>query len=165
MSDGFGNSIYVYNPFTYAQLHEMAGAGTIDEYLTCISKMQVGISSDDPSVSCRKPSVPLIDEQGISVISVIERCRSNYQQMQWDAGAFMLYDRDRFAQVIKGTMIPPAMQEDATSDCLLKANENKESNLECMKVRLYTSGVPLLVLYLVQSVHPSLSLGRIEATL
>lgn len=143
MSDGFGNPIYVYNPFTYEQLHTMAGRGTIDAYLQCISQMQVGTAAaaeSGPPAACRKPTVPSIDEQGVSVISVIERCKSNYQQMQWDAGAFMLYDGAALSASIRGSMQPPPpssnnnAQQDETAACLLEANKNKESNNECMQV-------------------------------
>lgn len=52
--------------------------------------------------------------------------------MQWDAGAYMLYDKDSMEKIMGGSMQTPEMPKDATADCLLQAQKNKESNLACM---------------------------------
>jgi hypothetical protein len=138
MNDGFGNPIYIYNPFTYEQLHQLAGpSGNIDRYLRCISKLQEPQQQDGGAGSveaCEKPIVPEIDGQGVSVIAVIERCRANYQQMQWDVGAFMLYDQENSAKALQRTSFDfsSPQEDDLTGACLLQAQRNKESNLDCM---------------------------------
>ena len=72
MNDGFGNPIYVFNPFSYEELLQLIGPpGIVDAYLLCISALQSGTSAD----SCKKPTIPLIEEQGVSAISLIERCK------------------------------------------------------------------------------------------
>lgn len=133
MNDGFGNPIYVYNPFSYGELHEKAGPpGTIDKYLRCISELEQPRENADDIEPCVKPSVPEIDEQGVSVITVIERCRANYQQMQWDAGAFMLYDQENAAKALQRTSSMETLPPDDTGICLLEAQRHKESNMFCM---------------------------------
>ena len=138
MNDGFGNAIYVFNPFSYDELHQRAGPpGTIDRYLRCISELQMPTSEEAPPEACEKPSVPEIDEQGVGIIPLIERCRSNYQQMQWDSGAFMLYDAENAPKALRGAgplpeMTPDEIQNDPVASCLLEAQTNKESNLNCM---------------------------------
>ena len=148
MNDGFGNPIYIFNPFTYEELHQKAGPpGTIDKYLRCISEMQMPTQNGDDNNQqqeelCEKPSVPEIDEQGVGIIALIERCRSNYHQQQWDVGAFMLYDSETLPRAVRyGGFIPTSSTEDAnnndddeTAACLLQAQENQESNVNCMMV-------------------------------
>ena len=138
MNDGFGNPIYIFNPFTYDDLHKMVGPpGTIDKYLLCISELQAPIEGEVPTEICEKPLVPEIDEQGVGIIPVIERCRSNYQQHQWDAGAFMLYDTENLGKALRIPAIVPTMDEDdSVGQCLVQANRNKESNGDCLSEHL-----------------------------
>lgn len=136
---------YVYNPYTYKQLRTML-RGLVDPYLECISmRGQVGAAPDDSEniedllegENCAKirPLVGTLDSQQVSAIAVLERCKSNYQQKQWDVGAFLLYDSDRVGQLITGTasVLPPSMPKgDEVGQCLLRADKNRESNLACM---------------------------------
>lgn len=136
---------YVYNPYTYQQLRAML-RGLIDPYLECISmRGQVGAAPDDTDniedlldgENCGRirPVVGTLDDQQVSAIAVLERCKSNYQQKQWDVGAFVLYDSERVGQLISGTasMLPPSMsKDDEVGKCLLRAERNRESNLACM---------------------------------
>ena len=111
--------------------------GKVDPYLECISMRGQSTDTDITAQSERcdqiKPSVPVLDEQQISAIAVIERCKSNYQQKQWDVGAFLLYDSARAAEAISAVM-PSGVggSADATAQCLLRAERNRESNLACM---------------------------------
>lgn len=68
----------------------------------------------------------------VSAIAVLERCKANYQQKQWDAGAFMLYDTETSAEVISYNGMPPMSKDDQVGKCLLDAEKNRESNLACM---------------------------------
>lgn len=138
MADGFGNPRYVYNPHTYDELRGMM-ASKIDPYLECISMHgQLEPSSfSEQEARCDeiKPSVAVLDAQQVSPIAVLERCKSNYQQKQWDVGAWMLYDPDRLLEVFSGgTTLAVATQsrDDPVGRCLLSAERNRESNLECM---------------------------------
>jgi hypothetical protein len=139
MTDGFGNPKYIYNPMTYGQLRT-ALQGKIDPYLECISmRSQLNMEEDEESVEERcdklKPKIPEIERQQVSAIAVLERCKSNYQQKQWDAGAFLLYDYDRLVQAVTMTTIalPVMPSSDSVGACLLKREKNKESNLGCMQ--------------------------------
>lgn len=146
MTDGFGNPKYIFNPHTYSELRTMM-RGKIDPYLECISmRGQAGASvddlenlkkllDDDADAICekKKPKVAALDSQQVSPIAVLERCKSNYQQKQWDVGAWLLYDSTAAAQAISGSVLPPGMDAtDPVSICLLQAEKNHESNLACM---------------------------------
>ena len=119
--------------------------GKVDPYLECISERgQIGASVDSKAnieqlldgESCEsiKPRAPELDTQQVSPIAVLERCKSNYQQKQWDVGTFLLYDAERVSKLISGTTnIPPPMPSgDPVGQCLLRADRNRESNLNCM---------------------------------
>lgn len=71
----------------------------------------------------------------MSAIAVLERCKANYQQKQWDAGAFVLYNNDLAMEVLSVGLsnTPPTMDpKDAVGLCLLAAERNRESNIQCM---------------------------------
>jgi len=60
MNDGFGNPIYVYNPYSYEDLLKMIGPpGVIDKYLLCISELHEGTRASQ----CSRPSINFIEEQ------------------------------------------------------------------------------------------------------
>ncbi len=134
-----GESRYVYNPLTYDELRG-ALAGKVDRYLECISKRGQVVASteedEDSGEPCPnlKPSVPVLDSQQVSAIAVLERCKSNYQQKQWDAGAYVLYDANLSEELASsGSIAPPRMHpEDPVGKCLLRAEKTKQSNLACM---------------------------------
>lgn len=141
MTDGFGNPKYIFNPLTYDELRE-ALRGKVDRYLECISRRSQLVDSGenddfDPNEPCTalKPSVPALDSQQVSPIAVLERCKANYQQKQWDAGAFVLYDAAMSAEMASsGRVVPPTIDPstDAIGACLLEAEKTKQSNLACM---------------------------------
>jgi hypothetical protein len=115
-------------------------------YLECISRRgQLNAAVDDESntedllsdAACEdiRPEVSLLESQQVSAIAVLERCKSNYQQKQWDVGAYLLYDSDMAPQLIAGSVIPPKIDNSADGGvgaCLLKAERNKESNMDCL---------------------------------
>ncbi len=107
----------------------------IDPYLECISMrgQQVADAKEEQQERCDqiKPSVSILDEQQVSAIAVIERCKSNYQQKQWDVGTWLLYDTARAQEAIP-VILPPVDSTDAVGKCLLRAESNHESNLACM---------------------------------
>lgn len=139
MQDGFGNLVYVWNPFTYKQLRSLAPAGSIDRYLRCISEMQYGQKTDEfKSIRCEdiRPEHESFRRQGSSLIAVIERCKGNYQQQQWDVGAYLAYDTKELR-----SRLGPAASEitnavvsgDGVADCLLRTHRNRESNEGCLQ--------------------------------
>ena len=133
------SSRYVYNPLTYDELRA-ALSGKVDRYLECISKRGQVVSEqeegEDDGEPCPnlKPSVPVLDSQQVSAIAVLERCKSNYQQKQWDAGAYVLYDANLSEELASsGSIAPPRMDpDDPVGKCLLRAEKTKQSNLACM---------------------------------
>ncbi len=91
------------------------------------------------------PKVPVLDEQQISPIAVLERCKSNCQQKRWDAGAFLLYERGEvLSSALSGlsSSLPSCPADDAVGQCLLQAKPNKESNLACMQSYLRDADQP-----------------------
>jgi hypothetical protein len=128
------------------RVHPFKSDTTTCRYLECISRRgQLNAAVDDESneedlltdASCEdiRPEVPQLDAQQISGIAVLERCKSNYQQKQWDVGAYLLYNSDMAAQLITGSVIPPTMDNDmdgGVGSCLLRAERNKESNVGCL---------------------------------
>jgi hypothetical protein len=68
----------------------------------------------------------------VSSIAVLERCKSNYQQKQWDVGAFMLYDRNRVVDEVSVSTPYMPLLDDSAGRCLLRAERNRESNVGCM---------------------------------
>lgn len=135
MQDGFGNIMYIFNPFTYDQLRKMAAPGSIDRYLRCVSQLQYGQKNNEfEKVVCEniRPDYEGFKKQGSSLIAVIERCKANFQQMQWDVGAFLAYD----AAGMRKLGASPLSLSDGVGDCLLRAHANRESNGNCMATYL-----------------------------
>jgi hypothetical protein len=127
----------------------MMGNGRIDTYLECVSMLDAQSymnlyefldSVDDVNPMdvllkhCKlyKPIVPILEQQQVSSIAVLERCKSNYQQKQWDVGAFMLYDTSRVVDEVTVPVPYMPLEEDEAGRCLLRAEKNRESNLACM---------------------------------
>lgn len=147
MSDGFGNPKFIYNPYTYEELSAQL-RGKVDPYLECISmrgQLDATVDSEANNFSaffdgkameeCYKirPYVAALSDQQVSPIAVLERCKSNYQQKQWDVGAFLLYDAARAAETVQMDYNLPVMPaDDPVGKCLLRAERNRESNLACM---------------------------------
>jgi len=73
-----GEDILVWNPYS---LHDLLQKHDYDAYLACLH---------DDGTSCATPNERVFAEQGVEIMQVINRCRANYQQKQWDEGAMML---------------------------------------------------------------------------
>ena len=78
-----------------------------------------------------EPRVGAFTAQRVSVIGVLQRCRANYQNKQWDEGACLLYDRERALQLVNYP-VPPVFV-DQVGQCLLDAESDGVSNLACMQ--------------------------------
>jgi hypothetical protein len=80
--DGFGRVTYVKNPYSFSQLLVQLD-GKVQPYLKCISQLGEG-SKELQDCTALKPFVVGLDDQGsldIISISVLQRCRANYQQV------------------------------------------------------------------------------------
>jgi len=84
-----GKEILIWNPYSlYELLHPdtvVNGYGNYETYLACIFSVEGG-STD----ACEPPFLPDLEEQDVSVLQVVTRCRSNYQQSRWDTGSLLL---------------------------------------------------------------------------
>jgi len=83
MTSVLGNDVLVWNPYS---LTELLAHNKVQEYFECLEtwsgNVQVCIGS--------RPVNALFESQGVDVLQVIIRCRSNYQQKRWDEGALAL---------------------------------------------------------------------------
>lgn len=119
----------------------------MDSYLECISKKAQDSEYSGEgerfsrSFDCNtiKPRDNRIDPQGVSLISVFQRCKANYQQKQWDEGAFLIHDPERLSRFIKGVPIPEALPSSSgdgggVGSCLLKSSrDGGEGTLGCFQ--------------------------------
>lgn len=99
------NPIVVFNPYSYYELQSRLSG--LDEYLKCLSQF----GSDDASArqatgeTCEsiRPYVDKLEEQGVSSIAVLTRCKANYAALQWDEGTAVLFQSDEvFERLTKG---------------------------------------------------------------
>jgi hypothetical protein len=103
-------------------------------YLRCVSQIQFGKLDDEfKGIQCDsiKPDMEDFKKKGTSLIAVLERCKSNYQQKQWDVGAYIAYDSKLMEKLGVSTSLSLG---DGVGPCLLKAFSNRESNLRCTSV-------------------------------
>jgi hypothetical protein len=84
LTSSFGTPYLVYNPYTYAEL--LRDMADLDDYLNCISQ-----SNSDCSARMPGQSLTVLTNQGVSPITVFVRCKSNYNNLQWDEGAAALF--------------------------------------------------------------------------
>jgi hypothetical protein len=87
LNEGDGSDLLVWNPFSLQQLLEL---GSYDEYLRCL-RLKWDESSEYYKSSCEllKPKHKRLEQQGVDVMQVIGRCRTNYQQSRWDEAAVL----------------------------------------------------------------------------
>jgi hypothetical protein len=162
MQDGFGNMMHVYNPFTYDQLKKLAAPGSIDRYLRCVSQLQYGSKSGEfKNIQCDtiRPDYEGFRKAGTSLIAVIERCKANFQQKQWDVGAYLAFDAKAMQKIGAGAALPLS---DGVGDCLLKAHASRQSNEACMSgylLRTYRDEANAAVFWRYAKSHTTLSGG------
>lgn len=146
MLDSFGKVVYVYNPHSYAALKD-ALRGKLDPYLQCLSLRSQGGTGAEATTdqqqwqrqSCSdlEPKLEAFTRQfaatQVSLVAVFQQCKANYQQKQWDEGAFLIHDRSALERYI--TVEVPEVVQDAnpeTARCLLSAEARREPNTGCM---------------------------------
>ena len=107
----------IYNPYTFKELLDLAypahGASVAD-YLTCRAS---------GSQKCSQPQAPVLQAQGVGVLTVLTICRSNYLNMQWDKAAHVLFNRSLFTQVVtvQYPLLPSNQLISTFGDCLVDA--------------------------------------------
>jgi len=123
MLDFDGSVKYVWNPFSLAQLKEMLG--NFDSYLDCVA------SHNDASCAGMTPGNEMFTRQQISLLSVYQRCLSNYQEMTWDQGTYVLFNKTLKASLSIG--IPDEIPDTFNvGRCLLEQRANGYDNVGCM---------------------------------
>jgi hypothetical protein len=80
MNDIDGMDLLVWNPYSLEQLLKRNNA---QDYFLCLKNRR-------NECSILKPVDPTFETQGIDVLQVISRCRTNYQQKKWDEGTLMI---------------------------------------------------------------------------
>jgi len=83
MNNLLGNDLLVWNPYTLA---ELIAQNNVQAYFDCLGEW----AGDMRVCASRRPVSALFEAQGVDVLQVIIRCRSNYQQKRWDEGAVAL---------------------------------------------------------------------------
>jgi hypothetical protein len=123
MLDFDGSVKYVWNPFSLFQLKEMLG--DFDTYLECVA------SKND--ASCSSPKNDIFDKQQISLLSVYQRCLSNYQEMTWDQGTFVLFNTTVQALTFLTDVMPMNIRDTfGVSTCLLESRAKGYDNVGCL---------------------------------
>ena len=118
-----GGVKYVWNPFSLAQLK--AKLGNLDVYLDCISSTAQG--------GCTAPSDPIFDQQQIPLLSVYQRCLSNYQDMTWDQGSFILYNVTLQKSLGLSRIMPADVADTfGVASCLLAQRSMGYDNTGCL---------------------------------
>ena len=123
MLDFDGSVKYVWNPFSLAQLKDRLG--DFDAYLDCVA------SKND--ASCVEPTDAIFEKQQISLLSVYQRCLSNYQEETWDQGSFVMFNQT-FQKQLRLDAVMPAMIVDTfnVSSCLLQQKALGYDNTGCL---------------------------------
>ena len=124
MLDFDGSVKYVWNPFSLFQLKAMLG--DFDVYLECVA------SKNDASCAAMTPKNDVFEQQQISLLSVYQRCLSNYQEMTWDQGTYVIFNRT-LQEALRLEMPVEIRDTFNVSKCLLQQRANGYDNVGCMK--------------------------------
>ena len=83
MTTVLGNDVVVWNAFSLTELLEN---NKVQEYFDCLAL------SPDNQEACdvKRPENAYFEAQGVDILQIIIRCRSNYQQKRWDEGVLVL---------------------------------------------------------------------------
>jgi hypothetical protein len=124
-----GKTLYAFNPYSFAELTRKLG--DFDAYLQCVST-----KNDN---TCVAPSDPVFEQQQVPLLSVWQKCLSNYQGMVWDAGAHAIFDKS-FREKNHMVSIPEVRDTFNVSGCLQQAKDNGFDNDACF-VDYFLKGV------------------------
>jgi hypothetical protein len=104
LNAGDGSDLTVWNPYSLQQLLEIKGkeGNGYSDFITCLRERWRSTSPYHLS-TCEefKPVDTRLRRQGVDVLQVISRCRSNYQQSRWDEGSALLslFDPDEWTNM------------------------------------------------------------------
>lgn len=119
-----GSVKYVWNPFSLFQLKVMLGE--FDRYLDCVA------THNDATCVEMTPGDEIFARQQISLLSVYQRCLSNYQEMTWDQGTYVLFNQTLRVSLNIG--IPDEVFDTFNvAGCLLEQRANGYDNTGCMR--------------------------------
>lgn len=139
MLDTSNQPFVIYNPFSYAELQSLA-VGT-DSYLACMSGKSYGGAEDIGDCHSLLPSTPVLDKQGVSVLTVLTACRNNYMHKQWDRGAHILFNQTLFQKMVNSKVAYPDFP---TNNVLLpavgKCLANQATRSVCLQLFLVKIG-------------------------
>ena len=93
--DGAGTPRLIYNPYSLSDLKQEFD-GKFIAYLTCVDS-----GRDDCTIATSDVHARRWQEIGISPLSVLTKCRSNYASKSWDVGAFALYHGDTWSAKVQ----------------------------------------------------------------
>jgi hypothetical protein len=116
-----GTPKYVWNPYSLAQLKEMLG--DFDSYLECVASKNDG--------TCTAPTDPVFQKQQIPMITVYQRCLSNYQEMTWDQGSFIMFNKT-LQSILRLEMPEDIPDTFHVANCLLEQKGNGSDNVGCL---------------------------------
>lgn len=88
------NPIVVFNPYSYYELQSQLSG--LDRYLECVSTVGTGESESLNGETCEsiRPYIEKLENQGVSSIAVLTKCKANYASSQWDEGTAVLFQSD-----------------------------------------------------------------------
>jgi hypothetical protein len=113
-----GSVKYVWNPFSLQQLKTKLGE--FDTYLECVASKNSG--------ECSPPTDEIFRKQQIPMLSVYQRCLSNYQEMTWDQGTHVLFNRTLQRTIKLDKLIPEVQDTFNVSAKLLEAKSKGYDN-------------------------------------
>lgn len=97
------NPLVIFNPFSYKYIQDnLIG---LDRYLECTSTIGMGDEDNTLGETCEsiRPSIQELEDQGVSSIAVLTRCKANYAASQWDEGVSVLFQpEDVFERLTVG---------------------------------------------------------------
>jgi hypothetical protein len=124
-----GSVKYVWNPFSLQQLK--AKLGNFDEYLECVASKNNG--------ECVAPTDEIFKKQQIPMLSVYQRCLSNYQEMTWDQGTHVIFNVTLQRTMKMDKIIPLVQDAFNVSSKLLEAKANGFDNTAVLDMFLVGS--------------------------
>ena len=115
-----GSPKYVWNPYSLYELKQKLS--DLDTYLDCVASTNDG--------TCSAPTDPVFQKQQIPLLSVYQRCLTNYQETSWDPGTYILFNQTIQTQLMLD--IPPGIVSNASA-CLLSQNAIGGDNSACLR--------------------------------
>lgn len=120
----------VWNPYSYRELQARVGK-RLDDYVEAASG----------SLNAVAPNEAVFEDQGVSVLAVLTRCRQNYINKQWDPAAFVRYDGGMLEREIRGGVQPVnGAPGDGVGQCLLDSVARGVGNGACLDSFLRSRG-------------------------